>query len=67
MTNDQYLESIPVTVRNTMTNAWNGSKAAAVKAKCLQCKDFSRAEIKRCTNASCALHTVRPFQPKTSN
>ena len=66
MTNDKYLESVPVSMRSAVTNAWDGSKAAAVKAKCLQCKDFKRSEIGRCTDALCALHAVRPFQPKAA-
>ena len=64
MTKNDYLETVPVSMRNTVAKAWEGSKAAAVKAKCLQCKDFTRAEIGRCTYDQCALYTVRPFQPK---
>ena len=66
MTRDNYLENVPVSMRGAVTKAWDGSKAMAVKAKCLQCKDFKRAEIGRCTDELCALHAVRPFQPKAA-
>ena len=38
------------------------SKAAAVKAFCLQCAWMDREAIRSCTATACPLWNVRPFQ-----
>lgn len=38
------------------------SKALAVKAKCLDCSGWQVAEIRDCTNVTCPLWRVRPYQ-----
>jgi len=38
------------------------SLKAAIKAKCLQCKQLSCAEVRECFFVACPLHNVRPYQ-----
>jgi hypothetical protein len=40
------------------------SKAAAVKAKCIECCNFQKAEVKRCDIEGCPLWRYRPYQNK---
>ena len=51
------------------------SRAAAMKAKCAECIGCTpdhmergfRASISECSSYSCALHSFRPFQAKTTS
>jgi hypothetical protein len=51
------------------------SKTAAIKAKCAECMGCTpdhmergfRASISECSSYSCALHSFRPFQAKTTS
>ncbi len=51
------------------------SRAAAIKAKCAECVGCSlnhiekgfRASISECSSYSCQLHSLRPFQAKTTS
>lgn len=36
---------------------------AAIKAKCLECCGYVRADITACVATRCPLHAYRPFQP----
>lgn len=48
---------------NITRKAYSGkSKAAALKAKCLDCSCWLRAEIRNCTVLACPLHPYRPYQ-----
>jgi hypothetical protein len=38
------------------------SKAAAIKAKCLDCCCYQRKEVELCTVVACPLWHVRPYQ-----
>lgn len=42
--------------------AYDGSKATAVKAKCLECVWLDRSAITDCTASECPLWAVRPYQ-----
>ena len=39
-------------------------KSVAIKIKCLQCCGYQMNEISLCSVVTCALHPVRPYQPK---
>ena len=51
------------------------SKTAAIKAKCAECMGCTpdhmergfRASISECSSYSCPLHSLRPFQAKTTS
>jgi len=38
------------------------SRSDAIKAKCLDCSDYSASEIRDCEAYSCPLRNVRPYQ-----
>jgi hypothetical protein len=40
----------------------NGSMAAAVKLKCLDCSGWVKAEVRDCVIRECPLYPVRPYQ-----
>jgi hypothetical protein len=40
-----------------------GTLRALVAAKCGECSNWQREEIRRCHIVACPLHAVRPFQP----
>lgn len=55
--------SVPEKMRRVFAEAFNGdSRTKAIKAKCLSCCDFIRAEVAACSVITCPLHSVRPFQ-----
>lgn len=59
------LSQIPPKYRKIYERAVEGSKAAAIKAQCLECMGWSRSEVTRCTDMGCPLWTVRPFQEES--
>ncbi len=59
------LAQIPDLYRATYLKALSGSKTAAVKAQCLECVGWQRAEVTRCTDDGCPLFNVRPYQKKS--
>lgn len=61
---NKHIESQPVSVQGIYQRAFNGSKANAIKAKCLDCTLNQRDEIKNCTVKLCPLWNVRPYQAK---
>ena len=58
------LGEVPESMKNFYKKAYAGGRAAAVKAKCLDCVCNVRAEIKNCTAYACPLWEVRPYQSK---
>lgn len=54
----------PESTRSCHSRAYSGSKANAVKAKCLDCTLNNRDEIKFCAVQTCPLWSVRPYQVK---
>lgn len=57
------VDAAPVSVRGILTKAYGGqSKSACVRATCLRCVGYIRAEITNCTADACPLHPVRPYQ-----
>ncbi len=60
-----YLRTVPDKSRGVVERALAGtaSPRSAIKAHCLTCSGFDRAEVAACTVWRCALHPYRPFQP----
>lgn len=57
------LEECPSAYRPTMKRAFSGSsKTAAIKAMCLTCTGWLRAEIRNCSAQGCPIHPYRPYQ-----
>jgi hypothetical protein len=56
--------SVPPSVRRIMARAFarGASPRQAIKAKCLDCCCYDRAEVAGCTVVLCPLHPYRPFQ-----
>jgi hypothetical protein len=65
MTIKEYEEHIPALYRGNYRKAISGkSKAAALKAMCLDCVNWQRQEISQCTVETCPLYPYRPFQSR---
>jgi hypothetical protein len=68
---EKWIEKIPLSYRANYVKAISGSKAAAIKAKCLDCVNWQRKEVEDCSITTCPLHPTRPYQhkksPKTSH
>lgn len=65
MTPDQQTATAeaPASYRATLDRAYSGrSKAAGIKAFCLQCVGFLRNEVRDCSAQGCPLHPYRPYQ-----
>ena len=59
------LAEMPSGHRNGYVKAMSGSsKAAGIKAFCLECVCWERVEVTRCSGTACPLWPYRPFQPK---
>lgn len=60
----EYLAGVPSMFRGITERAFAGqlSPRAAIKAKCLGCTGFVRADITDCTSALCELWPLRPYQ-----
>jgi len=58
------LKEAPISCQNTLRRAFSGvsSPRSAIKAMCLACTGYERAEIASCTGFSCPLWMYRPFQ-----
>ncbi len=59
---EERLAQMPPKCRRTYERAVNGSKAAAIKAQCLECCGWVRQEVTLCTDPACPLYAARPFQ-----
>lgn len=58
-----FIKNAPPSQAPTFQRAFSGrSLAAGVKAKCLECCCFDRAEIRDCLVLTCPLWAYRPFQ-----
>ena len=59
----QQLSNIPKVYQANYETAISGkSRAAAVKAKCLDCCCWQRVEISCCPVDTCPLHPYRPYR-----
>lgn len=57
------IEGVPAHYRKIYERAYAGtSRSAAIKAFCLDCVGFSRADITSCTAKACPLYSYRPYQ-----
>lgn len=63
MSVEDYIAAAPVSARGTLEKAFSGqSRAAAVKAKCLTCSNYERADVTDCRVFDCPLWPWRPYQ-----
>lgn len=59
----QWLSKMPKVYQQNYETAISGkSRAAAVKAKCLDCCCWQRTEISDCPVDTCALYPYRPYR-----
>ena len=60
----ELLATVGEASRGIMERAFAGksSPRAAIKAKCLDCCDFDRAEVSACAVILCPLNAYRPYQ-----
>lgn len=60
----EYLATVPPKSRLVVARALDGtaSPRQAIKAACLVCSHFDRAEISDCRVWRCPLHPLRPFR-----
>lgn len=60
----EYLGTVPARYRALVGKAAEGatSPRQAIKAKCLDCCHFQRAEVRLCGVLTCPLHAFRPYQ-----
>jgi hypothetical protein len=56
------LKVIPKMYRNRFIQAYEGSRAAAVAANCLECMGYCRTEVQACDTRTCPMWKVRPYQ-----
>ena len=58
-----WLKHIPQYYRSTYVKAASGkSKKAAIKAKCQDCSNWQRVEVKKCQLETCPLFPYRPYR-----
>lgn len=64
----RYLNEAPASQKSILSKALAGtaSPRAAIKARCLQCCNYDRGEVRYCQSITCALHRYRPFQESTN-
>lgn len=58
----EYVQKHVSSYQRLLADAFAGSRAKALKAKCLACSNYQRDEVANCTVVTCPLHSVRPFQ-----
>ena len=59
---EKYLNRVPESQKGIFQKAFLGkSKATALKAKCLDCTNFQRAEIENCEIITCPIHPYKPY------
>ena len=60
---EDYIADAPLSARGILALAFSGeSRAAAIKAKCLTCSNYERAEAAGCRVFTCPLHPYRPYR-----
>lgn len=58
-----FVKALRESFQLTFLRAYSGrSKAAALKAKCIDCSNFQRDEVKNCTAYTCPLWEFRPYK-----
>jgi len=63
----RYINTLPFSYRQVTRKAMEGtSLRAAIKAKCLDCCCWQRAEIADCRVPNCALYPYRPYKVSRS-
>jgi hypothetical protein len=62
----QRLAECPTMYRPILDRTYNAksSPRGAIKAFCLQCTGYVRADVANCTALACPLHPYRPYQTK---
>ncbi len=59
----QWFAEIPPVYQQNYKTAMSGkSRAAAIKAKCLDCCCWQRVEISNCSIETCSLYPYRPYR-----
>ena len=59
----QYFAKIPQVYQKNFQTAMSGkSRAAAIKAKCLDCTNWQRVEVADCLVETCPLWPYRPYR-----
>jgi hypothetical protein len=62
------IKHAPPSARNVMKRAYSGtSRTAGVKAYCLHCVGYVRADVRNCSSLACPLWEYRPFQRDDSD
>jgi len=61
--------SVPEKHRLATERALRGQvpRSVAIRIKCLQCCNYEREEVVGCAVVTCALHPVRPYQPRSKS
>ena len=60
---EKRLREMPRTYRNFYKKAMQGrSLKTAIRAFCLECVQWQRAEVENCTDTGCPLYPYRPYQ-----
>lgn len=64
-----YINTVPTSAVGIIERAFSKTapRSNAIKAKCLSCTNFERAEVRNCTVTICPLHAYRPFQVKVDS
>lgn len=58
----------PKSYQGIMERAYTGSsRTTAIKAMCLRCVGYVKADIRGCTSLACPLHAFRPYQTGDSD
>jgi len=60
---NERLANIPKLYKNIYKRAVSGkSLRASINAQCLECVQWQRVEVRKCTDLGCPLYPVRPYQ-----
>ena len=63
----QWFAKIPKVYQQNYETAMSGrSKAAGIKAKCLDCTNWQRVEISDCLVETCPLFPYRPYRSRVN-
>ena len=61
----EYINSLPLSYRNVVEKAFKGiSPAAGIKAKCLDCCCWQRADAADCGVPDCPLYLYNPYRKR---
>ena len=61
---EKHIGDIPVRYQPLFNRSISGkvSPREAIKAKCLECMGYKKAEVRLCTAPTCPLFTLRPYR-----